>query len=43
MEDFYETRISEVEGEMVAFFGVFDGMALVFIAKLAQYCLCTVC
>ncbi|OAY58377.1 probable protein phosphatase 2C 11 isoform X2 [Manihot esculenta] len=25
MEDFYETRISEVEGEMVAFFGVFDG------------------
>lgn len=25
MEDFYETRISEVEGQMVAFFGVFDG------------------
>ncbi|XP_022952802.1 probable protein phosphatase 2C 11 [Cucurbita moschata] len=25
MEDFYETRISEVDGKMVAFFGVFDG------------------
>lgn len=25
MEDFYETRISEVDGHMVAFFGVFDG------------------
>ncbi|XP_043721072.1 probable protein phosphatase 2C 11 [Telopea speciosissima] len=25
MEDFYETRISEVDGQMVAFFGVFDG------------------
>ncbi|WCJ43452.1 Protein phosphatase 2C family protein [Euphorbia peplus] len=25
MEDFYETRISEVNGQMVAFFGVFDG------------------
>ncbi|KAL2467861.1 putative protein phosphatase 2C 11 [Forsythia ovata] len=24
MEDFYETRISEVNGQMVAFFGVFD-------------------
>ncbi|KAM4105743.1 hypothetical protein ACB094_04G015300 [Castanea mollissima] len=24
MEDFYETRISEVDGQMVAFFGVFD-------------------
>lgn len=27
MEDFYETRISEVDGQMVAFFGVFDGRA----------------
>lgn len=25
MEDFYETRISEIDGQMVAFFGVFDG------------------
>lgn len=25
MEDFYETRISEVDGQRVAFFGVFDG------------------
>ncbi|XP_035546984.1 uncharacterized protein LOC108981366 isoform X2 [Juglans regia] len=25
MEDYYETRISEVDGQMVAFFGVFDG------------------
>ncbi|KAE8683444.1 putative protein phosphatase 2C 11 [Hibiscus syriacus] len=25
MEDFYETRISEVDGRKVAFFGVFDG------------------
>lgn len=26
MEDFFETSISEVDGQMVAFFGVFDGM-----------------
>lgn len=25
MEDFFETEISEVDGQMVAFFGVFDG------------------
>ncbi|KAF9599750.1 hypothetical protein IFM89_001696 [Coptis chinensis] len=25
MEDYYETRISEIDGQMVAFFGVFDG------------------
>ncbi|RWR78610.1 putative protein phosphatase 2C 11 [Cinnamomum micranthum f. kanehirae] len=25
MEDFYETRISEVDGQLVAFFGVYDG------------------
>ncbi|KAG2240974.1 hypothetical protein Bca52824_096923, partial [Brassica carinata] len=25
MEDFFETRISDVDGQMVAFFGVFDG------------------
>ena len=31
MEDFYETRISEVDGQMVTFFGVFDGTAQVFI------------
>jgi len=30
MEDFYETRISEVDGQMVAFFGVFDGICLSF-------------
>ncbi|KAG7032840.1 putative protein phosphatase 2C 11, partial [Cucurbita argyrosperma subsp. argyrosperma] len=28
MEDFYETRISEVDGQMVAFFGVFDAIPL---------------
>jgi hypothetical protein len=27
MEDFFETKISEVDGQMVAFFGVFDGMS----------------
>lgn len=26
MEDFFEAKISEVDGQMVAFFGVFDGM-----------------
>lgn len=31
MEDFFETRISEVDGQMVAFFGVFDGKFQVFI------------
>lgn len=31
MEDFYETRISEVEGQMVAFFGVFDGISQYFL------------
>ncbi|XP_010533986.1 PREDICTED: probable protein phosphatase 2C 11 [Tarenaya hassleriana] len=25
MEDFFETRVSELDGQMVAFFGVFDG------------------
>ncbi|GJX38315.1 probable protein phosphatase 2C 11 [Tanacetum coccineum] len=25
MEDYFETTISEVDGQMVAFFGVFDG------------------
>lgn len=29
MEDYFETRISDVNGEMVAFFGVFDGNAFV--------------
>lgn len=28
MEDFYETSLSEVDGQMVAFFGVYDGMLL---------------
>lgn len=28
MEDFFETRTSEVDGHMVAFFGVFDGTTL---------------
>lgn len=27
MEDFYETRIDGVEGEIVGLFGVFDGMS----------------
>lgn len=30
MEDFYETRVSEVDGQMVAFFGVFDGIIISF-------------
>ncbi|WVY92701.1 hypothetical protein V8G54_031789 [Vigna mungo] len=33
MEDFFETTISEVDGQMVAFFGVFDG---------SSYCLTSV-
>ncbi|KAJ0085125.1 hypothetical protein Patl1_08185 [Pistacia atlantica] len=40
MEDFYETRISEVDGQMVAFFGVFDGLLLLFShggARTAEY------
>lgn len=28
MEDFYETRIDGVEGEIVGLFGVFDGIYL---------------
>jgi hypothetical protein len=28
MEDFYETRIDGVEGEIVGLFGVFDGTSL---------------
>lgn len=28
MEDFYEASISEVDGQMVACFGVFDGKSL---------------
>lgn len=28
MEDYYEIRISEVDGQMVALFGVYDGMSL---------------
>ena len=35
MEDFFETRISEVDGQMVAFFGVFDG-TLLFLSKVTQ-------
>lgn len=35
MEDFYETRISEVDGQMVAFFGVYDG-----IFNLLIFCTC---
>lgn len=30
MEDFYETRIDGVDGEIVGLFGVFDGMFLSF-------------
>lgn len=29
MEDFYETRIDGVDGEIVGLFGVFDGNTLV--------------
>lgn len=28
MEDFYETRIDGVDGEVVGLFGVFDGLSL---------------
>ena len=28
MEDFYETRIDGVDGEVVGLFGVFDGISL---------------
>ena len=28
MEDFYETRIDGVDGEVVGLFGVFDGIVL---------------
>lgn len=35
MEDFFETRISEINGQMVAFFGVFDGMPL-FLSRVTQ-------
>ena len=34
MEDFFETRISEIDGQTVAFFGVFDGMSKVFVLYL---------
>lgn len=27
MEDFYEARIDEIDGETVGFFGVYDGMS----------------
>lgn len=27
MEDFYETRIDGIDGEIVGLFGVFDGIA----------------
>ena len=30
MEDFFETSTSEIDGQMVAFFGVFDGRVLVY-------------
>jgi hypothetical protein len=28
MEDFYETRIDGIDGEIVGLFGVFDGISL---------------
>lgn len=34
MEDFYETRIDGVNGEMVGFFGVFDGICQPFVVNL---------
>lgn len=34
MEDFFETTISEVDGQMVAFFGVFDGKPVLYSLKL---------
>lgn len=37
MEDFYETRIDGVNGEMVGFFGVFDGICQPFIVNLHTF------
>lgn len=34
MEDFYETSISEIDGQMVAFFGVYDGMLFFSYSKI---------
>lgn len=36
MEDFYETRIDGVDGELVGLFGVFDGKCLKFLIFLIQ-------
>lgn len=37
MEDYYETSISEVDGQMVAFFGVFDGISWCFLHILSGW------
>ena len=36
MEDFFETKISEADGQTVAFFGVFDGKSKVFVFSLLK-------
>lgn len=36
MEDFFETKISEADGQTVAFFGVFDGKSKVFVLPLLK-------
>ena len=41
MEDFYETRIDGVEGEVVGLFGVFDGIYLSLFVTRAHACPCT--
>jgi len=37
MEDFFDTTISEVDGQMVAFFGVFDGKLVLHSLKSVFY------
>lgn len=46
MEDFYETRIDGVDGEVVGLFGVFDGLSLslsayVFVLCVHEHCTLT--
>lgn len=36
MEDFYETRIESVDGQLIGLFGVFDGMY-----HLSSHCFCS--
>lgn len=41
MEDFYETRIDGVEGEIVGLFGVFDGKTFVLYFTVAITNVCS--